>query len=187
MIEKMKVVHVVTTVSEKSSLLDRLQKMGIVHFSEKASADQQYLQRFADLSRIATVLQEYPDIVPETSLLSDSEFEVLFQKLIACLDRKKSLQEELSESRSAAEKLAEWGRFSPAEVRELQQSGLDIHIYRTDKKTLAALIEDPDVQFIRLSPVGKMPTLAAFSPLPPQYSATEFPLPEKGLAELEQE
>ncbi len=187
MIEKMKVVHVVTTVSEKSSLLDRLQKMGIVHFSEKASADQQYLQRFADLSRIATVLQEYPDIVPETSLLSDSEFEVLFQKLIACLDRKKSLQDELSESRSAAEKLAEWGRFSPAEVRELQQSGLDIHIYRTDKKTLAALIEDPDVQFIRLSPVGKMPTLAAFSPLPPQYSATEFPLPEKGLAELEQE
>ena len=187
MIEKMKVVHVVTTVSEKSSLLDRLQKMGIVHFSEKASADQQYLQRFADLSRIATVLQEYPDIVPETSLLSDSEFEVLFQKLIACLDRKKSLQEELSESRSAAEKLAEWGRFSPAEVRELQQSGLDIHIYRTDKKTLAALIEDPEVQFIRLSPVGKMPTLAAFSPLPPQYSATEFPLPEKGLAELEQE
>ena len=40
MIEKMKVVHVVTTASEKTVLLDRLQKLGVVHFSEKASADQ---------------------------------------------------------------------------------------------------------------------------------------------------
>ena len=36
MIEKMKVVHIVTTESEKTSLLDRLRSLGIVHFSEKA-------------------------------------------------------------------------------------------------------------------------------------------------------
>ena len=39
MIEKMKVVHIVTTESEKTSLLDRLRSLGIVHFSEKAAAD----------------------------------------------------------------------------------------------------------------------------------------------------
>lgn len=36
MIEKMKVVHVVTTVSEKSSLLDRLQKNGHRSFLRKS-------------------------------------------------------------------------------------------------------------------------------------------------------
>ena len=52
---------------------------------------------------------------------------------------------------------------------------------------MAALERDPDVRFIRLSPVGKMPTLAALAPLPASYSATEFPIPEKGLDELERE
>ena len=56
MIEKMKVVHIVTTALEKKALLDKLQKMGIVHFSEKAGADQPLLQRFSDLSRMALVL-----------------------------------------------------------------------------------------------------------------------------------
>ena len=187
MIEKMKVVHIVTTASEKTALLDRLQQLGIVHFSEKAAADQQHLQRFADLSRMLTVLQEYGDVSPETSPLSDDEFEVFFSELSACMDRRKKLQEEQTAAHAAAEKLAEWGRFSPAEVRSLRQAGWDIHIYRTDKKTMAALLADPDVQVIRLSPVGKMPTLAALAPLPGTYSATEFSIPDKGLEELEQE
>ena len=187
MIEKMKVVHIVTTASEKTALLDRLQQLGIVHFSEKATADQQYLQRFADLSRMVTVLQEYGDVSPEASPLSDEEFEVFFSELSACIDRKKQLQDEQTAAHAAAEKLAEWGRFSPAEVRSLRQSGWDIHIYRTDKKTMSALLSDPDVQVIRLSPVGKMPTLATLAPLPGTYSATEFPIPDKGLEELEQE
>ena len=80
---------------------------------------------------------------------------------------------------AAAEKLAEWGRFVPAELRELKEQGWEIHIYRTDKKTMAALEADPDVRFVRLAPVGKMPTLAAFAPLPGRYSATEFPVPDK--------
>ena len=47
MIEKMKVVHIVAAASEKTALLDRLRTLGIVHFAEKASADQRHLERFA--------------------------------------------------------------------------------------------------------------------------------------------
>ena len=94
MIEKMKVVHIVTTAAEKTALLDRLQQLGIVHFSEKASADQQHLQRFADLSRMVTVLQEYGNVPPEKVPLSNDEFEVFFSELSACIERKKALQEE---------------------------------------------------------------------------------------------
>ena len=186
MIEKMKVVHIVTTVPEKADMLTRLRALGIVHFSEKAASDPQYPERFAALSRMATALQEYP-AQPEEALLSDEEFESFFQKLSACLDRKKALQEKRTAAHASAEKLAEWGRFSPAEVEELRARGWEVHIYRTDKKTLAALTADPDISFVRLASVGKMPTLATFAPLPDSYSATEFPLPEKGLAELELE
>ncbi len=186
MIEKMKVVHIVTTEPEKAAMLDRLRALGIVHFSEKAASDSRYTERFAALSRMTTALQEYP-AQPEEAVLSDEEFEPFFRDLSACLERKKSLQEKRTAAHAAAEKLAEWGRFSPAEVEELRAQGWDIHIYRTDKKTLAALTADPAIQVVRLAPVGKMPTLATFAPLPAQYSATEFPLPEKGLADLEQE
>ena len=45
--------------SEKTALLDRLRTLGIVHFAEKASADQRHLERFAELSRMDMALQEY--------------------------------------------------------------------------------------------------------------------------------
>ena len=186
MIEKMKVVHIVTTASEKTALLDRLRELGVIHFAEKADADQRYLTRFAALSEAAAVLQEYPQ-GEQAAALSDEEFEAFFRELTDCIDRRKVLQEQQTAAHAAAERLAEWGHFSPAQLRELQSSGWDIHIYRTDKKTMAALERDPDVRFIRLSPVGKMPTLAALAPLPASYSATEFPIPEKGLDELERE
>jgi len=89
MIEKMKVVHIVTTAAKKTALLDRLQQLGIVHFSEKASADQRHLQRFADLSRMVTVLQEYGNVPPEKVPLSNDEFESFFSELSACIERKR--------------------------------------------------------------------------------------------------
>lgn len=87
--------------------------MGIVHFSEKAGADQPLLQRFSDLSRMALVLHEYPDAAAESAVLPDDEFENFFGELSACLDRKKALQDELAAAHAAAERLAEWGCFSP--------------------------------------------------------------------------
>ena len=161
MIEKMKVVHIVAAASEKTALLDRLRALGIVHFGEKASADQRHLERFAELSRMEMLLQEYTGQEPEKKLLSDKEFEVFYKDLAACMDRHKALQEQKTAVHAAAERLSEWGAFSPAELRSLGDQGLDIHIYRTDKKTAAALAADPDVRVIRLAPVGKMPTLAS--------------------------
>ena len=187
MIEKMKVVHIVAAASEKTALLDRLRALGIVHFGEKASADQRHLERFAELSRMEMLLQEYTGQEPEKKLLSDKEFEAFYKDLAACIDRHKALQEQKTAVHAAAERLSEWGAFSPAELRSLGDQGLDIHIYRTDKKTAAALAADPDVRVIRLAPVGKMPTLASIGPLSAPYPVTEFPIPEKGLEELNRE
>ena len=52
MIEKMKVVHIVAAQTQKTELLDALRALGIVHFAEKADADQTYLERFAARSSV---------------------------------------------------------------------------------------------------------------------------------------
>ena len=119
MIEKMKVVHIVAAASEKTALLDRLRALGIVHFGEKASADQRHLERFAELSRMEMLLQEYTGQEPEKKLLPDKEFEVFYKDLAACIDRHKALQEQKTAVHAAAERLSEWGAFSPAELRSL--------------------------------------------------------------------
>ena len=87
MIERMKVVHIVAAASEKTTLLDRLRELGVVHFAEKAGADQRYTERFAQLSRMALALQEYPKTPQETTVLSDSEFEAFYQQLSDCMSR----------------------------------------------------------------------------------------------------
>ena len=172
---------------EKTALLDRLRTLGIVHFAEKASADQRHLERFAELSRMDMALQEYAGPGRETAPMSDKDFEPFYKELADCLERRKTLQEKKTAAGAAAEKLAEWGDFSPEELRELKDQGFDIHVYRTDKKTMAALAADPDVKIIRLAPVGKMPTLASIGPLPGTYPVTEFPIPDKGAGQLRRE
>lgn len=89
MIEKMKVVHIVAAQTQKTELLDALRALGIVHFAEKADADQTYLERFAALSRLITVLEEQGVSEVEAETLDDDQFKVLFDELNACLERKK--------------------------------------------------------------------------------------------------
>ncbi len=49
--------------------------------------------------------------------MSNDEFESFFSELSACMERKKALQEEQTAAHAAAERLAEWGRFSPTDLR----------------------------------------------------------------------
>lgn len=89
MIEKMKVVHIVAAQTQKTELLDALRALGIVHFAEKADADQTYLERFAALSRLITVLEEQGVSEVEAETLDDVKFKQLYDGLNACLERKK--------------------------------------------------------------------------------------------------
>ena len=94
MIEKMKVVHIVAAQTQKTELLDALRALGIVHFAEKADADQTYLERFAALSRLITVLEEQGVSEVEAETLDDMKFKQLYDGLNACLERKKALEAE---------------------------------------------------------------------------------------------
>ena len=155
MIEKMKVVHIVAAQTQKTELLDALRALGIVHFAEKADADQTYLERFAALSRLITVLEEQGGSEVEAETLDDDQFKVLFDELNACLERKKALEAERAAAVSACDTLAGWGSFSPAEIKELKAQGFELHFCRVDKKLLASLEADKEVRFLRLTPAAK--------------------------------
>ena len=187
MIEKMKVVQVVTTEAQKKALLDGLRDLGVIHFAEKKSADKACLERFNSLSSTAMALAEYASGEPEQTLLPDDAFETLYMEAAAALERKKTLEAAHAAALTAADRIREWGRFVPAEVAELKAEGMDLHFYRVDKKVMEALAADPDVRYLRLSPVEKMDTLAVLGTLPAAYAASEFQIPEKGLEELEQQ
>ena len=187
MIEKMKVVHIVAAQTQKTELLDALRALGIVHFAEKADADQTYLERFAALSRLITVLEEQGVSEVEAETLDDVKFKQLYDGLNACLERKKALETERAAAVSACDTLAGWGSFSPAEIKELKAQGFELHFCRVDKKLLASLEADKEVRFLRLAPVGKQQTVAILGALPASCAAGEFIPPEKSLDEYRQE
>lgn len=187
MIEKMKVVHIVAAQTQKTELLDALRALGIVHFAEKADADQTYLERFAALSRLITVLEEQGVSEVEAETLDDVKFKQLYDGLNACLERKKALEAERAAAVSACDTLAGWGSFSPAEIKELKAQGFELHFCRVDKKLLASLEADKEVRFLRLAPVGKQQTVAILGALPASCAAGEFIPPEKSLDEYRQE
>ncbi len=188
MIEKMKVVYIVAAAGEKPALLSALRSLGAVHFAEKADADQKCLERFGTLSKMELALHDYArGTEEERSPLSDDAFEALYRRLGAALEQRKALEAQQSAARAGADRLREWGRFSPGDISALKAQGIELHFCRADRKTAAALAADPDVKLIRLAPVGKMDTFAILGALPAGYALNEFVIPEKGLDELERE
>ena len=62
MIEKMKMVYVVSSVSKKDEMLDGLRDLGLLHLAEKKSPARAASERFTTLSKTAGVLLDYaPD------------------------------------------------------------------------------------------------------------------------------
>ena len=187
MIEKMKVVSIVAQASQKDALLDGLKKLGLLHVREKQCADPDCLQRISDLSAVELALQEYAPETPSQAPLSDEDFEALYQGAKAALENRQTLSTQRAALAARAEALEKWGSFSPQDFDFLRSHGLDLHIYRMDKKTLARLRAEETVPFLRLKQVEKMEVVALWSPLPEGLAADEFQIPPKSLDELRQE
>lgn len=188
MIEKMKKVYVVSTVSRKQEMLAGLRDFGMLHLAERKSGDRSISDRFQSLSKTAMTLKDYVGKdQKEAPLLSDDEFEKVYQDVLDTIDRKTTLIQERGAAASEAERVLPWGDFSPAQLKELQGFGFDFHFYRIGKNELDAAAKDENVKFIRLASVDNMDTIAVLGTLPDTIPATEFSLPDKGLTELRQQ
>ena len=189
MIEKMKMVCVVSSVSRKDEMLDGLRSLGLLHLAEKKSPDRAVAERFTTLSKTAATLTDYaPDKKNKKKepvpVLSDSEFEEMYQNVLATLDKKASLEQEISAANAEIERIKAWGNFSPEDVKRVKEDGYDLHFYRLGKNEYQMALQDPEIKMIALTPIDKMHTVAVLGALPVTIPATEFTLPEKGIDEL---
>ena len=189
MIEKMKMVHIVTTASGKDEMLRGLRDIGVVHLAEKQSADRELTERFQALSRTANALKEYaePKQKGSTEVLSDEEFDKMYAEVQLAMDRKSVLGQEISASSAEIDRMSEWGDFSPSDLKEIRDAGYDFHFYRMGDKDFQAANEDENIKLIRLKPVDKMNTAAVLGTLPPEIQATELILPEKSITEMQED
>lgn len=192
MIEKMKMVHVVTTVSHKDEMLEGLRDLGLLHLAERKSAGTAAAARCAELAKLMSKLQEYLPAKKEmpktpTEPLSSEAFEKLYQDARAAAEKREQLSQRITEDTAEMDRITPWGDFSPQAVRELQKFGYALHFYRVDAGVLEAIRADEHIRMIRLASVEKTAAIAVFDPLPPTYPATEFTLPEKGMKELSEE
>jgi len=185
MIEKMQKVYVVSSVSRKEQLLEELRNLGILHLSSKKSASPETIERFSSLSRTLSVLNEYKPEKTEEEILTEDDFEHLYQQVRTCLDRRSALIQSRGNASAEIDRIKAWGEFLPEECEELRKAGYDLHFYQMTKKEYAAIKKDENIRCIRLSPVDKMETAAVLGKLPAGISAMEFVLPEKSLSELQ--
>ena len=50
MIEKMKMIHIVTSAAHKEEMLQGLRDIGVVHLAEKQSADREVTERYQNMA-----------------------------------------------------------------------------------------------------------------------------------------
>ena len=188
MIEKMNLTHIVALEQNKDQMVSALRDLGVLHISEKCSADEKINARFALLQKLSIELSEYaPKEKTAETILNDDDFEEMFQNTKKALERKTVLEEERTNKLLSVDKISAWGDFNPQKVKELKENGLDFHFYRIDKKELKKLSETQDIKYIKLASVDKMDTIAVLGELSHDITSTEFLLPEKGIGQLKSE
>ena len=192
MIEKMKMVYIVSSVSKKDEMLDGLRNLGILHLSEKKSPQRAVSERFTSLSKTASALMDYaPDKKSknkeEVPILTDTQFEEMYQGVLTAMDKKSALIQDISAANAEIERIKAWGDFEPGELKQLKEVGYDLHFYRLGKNDYTMVAEDPEIRFVRLASIDKMDTVAVLGTLPATIPAAEFSIPEKGISELTKE
>ena len=189
MIEKMKMVHIVTSNSGKDEMLKGLRDIGIMHLAEKQSAEREVLDRFQTMSRTAMALKDYADPKKKESepVLADDEFKEMYSGVLDALEKKSVFSQEISAANTEIDRIAAWGDFSPKELADLRNDGFDFHFYRMGEKEYQEAVQNENVKLINLAPIDKQKAVAVLGTLPPEIQATEFLPPERSLTDLKRD
>ena len=123
MIEKMKMVYIVSSASKKAEMLNGLRELGLLHLAEKKAPSREATEKFESLSRTASALLDYaPDKKSKgvkPAVLSDSEFEEMYRGVLAAFEKKAAMEQRISADQAEIERIFAWGNFSPAESKEI--------------------------------------------------------------------
>ena len=187
MIEKMKMIHIITSASAKEEMLKGLRDIGVVHLAEKQNADRGVTERFQSINEAVAVLKAHADpkeLKNSAETLSDEEFGKAFAKVRGAIDQKSSLEQEIASSEAEINRIRPWGDFRPADIDFLKENGFDFHFYRMTEKDYQEAAASDDIRVIRLGTIDKGVGAAVLGILPQTIQGTEFALPAKSISEL---
>lgn len=190
MIETMKKVYVVSTAPQKERMLSGLKELGVLHISEKKSAEAKVTEVFTKLSSAAGALNEYALSAKEARkqekapILKGKDFEALYEKVQNTLDRQTLLLQEKAQAKNEIERIMPWGDFDPEDVKALKENGIDLHFYTVADAEYQQIKSSEDISMFTVSAAGKKKMIAVLGNLPKDIIAAEFTLPEAGLNEL---
>ncbi|MBR0374705.1 MAG: hypothetical protein IJH91_09290 [Mogibacterium sp.] len=189
MIEKMKMVHIITSASAKEEMLKGLRDIGVVHLAEKQSADRAVTERFQSISDATAVLKSHADpkkLKNNTETLTDEEFGKVYAEVRGAIDQKAALEQEISSTEIEIARVAPWGDFQPSDVDFLRDHGFDFHFYRMAEKDYPEVASSEDIKVIKLGTIEKSIAVAVLGTLPQTIQGAEFTLPDKSVTDLEQ-
>ena len=179
MIEKMKALTIVSSLSSKKEMLSSLRNLGVVHIKQKKHADAGISAHFAELSTVYGTLSEIDGASDSKPAMPHDAFEQFNETVKKAIDEKKSYSDRVVKVGMQLDRLKAWGDFSPSQIEMLRENGTEFHFYRMGKKELSFLEKDEKVFYVRLSPVEKMETVAVIGPsLDRNFPANEFVIPE---------
>ena len=182
MIEKMKKIIVLAPSERKSSLIDGIRDLGVIHITEKAAPDAGLSARLAELTRMRSVLSEMPK-VPQKEVLTGAAFEALHKSLVSATEEKRRISESLVKMKVEREKIAKWGDFNPQDLDKLSEKGLDFSFYLISQKEIANIPED--CRYIVLKSIDKQCAIAALDELPASFGSGRFAIPKLGLSQMD--
>ena len=173
MIEKMKMVHVITTASAREEMLKGLREIGVMHLAEKQSADRAVTERYQSIADAAAALKSHKDPKKKNyaESLTEEEFAGEYEKVRKAIDQKAALEQAIVSAKTEISRVAPWGDFSPADVDYLREQGFDFHFYSLAEKDYQEAVSADDLKVIRLGTIDKSIAAAVLGTLPPTTSS----------------
>lgn len=142
MIVPMKKVSLIILTNEKTKILKRLRKLGLLHI-EIAEGSGDWLAKLKEqISLLESAIFTVSEKVTKTTLKKEvsvtSAIEIA-EKVKALTDEKKQCLTKISTISAEMERLKSWGEINPEELKNLALKGVDISLYEMPLKEYRSL------------------------------------------------
>lgn len=147
-IEKMKKVSLVVLDSTRKESLKRLRKIGLVHLETvegQGAVLAAYKESSSETDKAISILEEIKlpkkKAVPQESLSKDKAREKA-GFILSLAEKKKSLQDSITQNTQELERLCKWGSVNPEDFRTLAGQGLFLYMYEIPQDKYALIGND---------------------------------------------
>jgi len=162
----------------------KLRSVGVVHIKKNNAASEQLskvLERKAMAENAVGLIQSYK--TPSNPYAAHTAEPNLVELMVGLGKERKALEDRQIMLAKERGRIAAWGNFNPASVKEMASLGQPVYLYELSHEAFAAL--GPEIRYIKLSEdKNGLRLLVLDNEIP---ATTPFQLPEKSLAAIDAE